>query len=149
VIRPETPRITVTAGVILRDDAFLVTRRLRGAHLEGYWEFPGGKCEPGETHHDCLRREIQEELGVEVRVGRKILQVAHNYPERTVELHFFDCELLGDPIPMLGQEMRWVERDRLGSLQFPAADAELIETLKATPRSEVRSGNRRSGDQEI
>jgi len=119
----------VTAAVVRRGDAFLVTRRPRGVHLEGCWEFPGGKCEPGETHEGCLRREIEEELGVGVRVGGKVLEVSHEYPDRTVELHFFACELLGEPIPLLGQEMRWVERDRLSTLQFPPADAELIEML--------------------
>ena len=131
VSRPEARRVTVTAAVVLRGNAFLVTRRLRGVHLEGYWEFPGGKCEPGESHEDCLRREIKEELGIGVRVGRKILEVAHEYAERTVELHFFECELLGEPVPMLGQEMRWIARDQLDLLPFPPADAELIETLKA------------------
>jgi mutator protein MutT len=124
-----SPLVIVTAAVVRRDGFILVTRRPRGVHLEGYWEFPGGKCEPGETHEDCLRREIEEELGVEARVGHRILDVSHEYSDRTVELHFFACELLGEPIPILGQEMLWVDRDRLGTLQFPPADAELIRML--------------------
>ena len=127
--RPVPARVIVTAAVVRRGGAFLVTRRPRGVHLEGYWEFPGGKCDPGEPHEACLRREIKEELGVEAHVGRRILEVSHEYPGRTVELHFFECELLGDPIPLLGQEMLWVERERLGTLRFPPADAELIEML--------------------
>jgi 8-oxo-dGTP diphosphatase len=123
-------RIVVTAAVIQRNDAYLVTRRPAGVHLEGCWEFPGGKCEPGESHDACLRREIDEELGVGVRVGRKIMQVAHDYPDRIVELHFFDCELLGDPAARLGQEMRWVARDELRTLDFPPADRELLELLR-------------------
>ena len=109
--------ITVTAAVIERDDAYLVTRRLRGTHLEGYWEFPGGKCDAGESLQDCLVREIQEELGVSVRVGPQVYAVVHEYPERVVQLHFFACELSGDPQPLLGQEMRWVPRRELRSLQ--------------------------------
>jgi mutator protein MutT len=120
----------VTAAVVRRGGTFLVTRRPRGVHLEGYWEFPGGKCEPGEPLEACLRREIAEELGVGVRVGRKILEVAHDYPDRTVELHFFDCELAGEPVPLIGQEVRWADRDDLGRLEFPPADAELIEWLQ-------------------
>ncbi len=123
------PRIVVTAAVIERDGAFLVTRRLRGTHLEGSWEFPGGKCEPGETQVACLQREISEELGTEVRVGREVCSIAHPYPERVVELHFFECELRGDPCPMIGQEMRWVPRSGLQSLEFPPADTELIRML--------------------
>ena len=128
--RRSATRVIVTAAVVSRSGRFLVTRRPRGVHLEGCWEFPGGKCEPDETYEACLRRELDEELGVGVRVGSKILEVAHDYPERTVELHFFDCELTGDPSPRLGQEMRWVEREALGALEFPPADAELIRMLQ-------------------
>ena len=122
-------RVVVSAAVIEREDAFLVTRRLRGVHLEGYWEFPGGKCEAGEILAACLRREIQEELAADLIVGAEIYSVAHEYPQRIVELHFFACELAGDPKPVLGQEMRWAKRADLRALQFPPADDELIERL--------------------
>jgi 8-oxo-dGTP diphosphatase len=122
-------RIVVTAAVVERGGAYLVTRRLRGTHLEGLWEFPGGKCEHGETHERCLVRELREELGCEAVVGAKLLEVAHEYPERTVELHFFRCELTGQPEPLLGQEIRWVDRRDLRALEFPPADEELIQML--------------------
>lgn len=132
---PSAPRIVVAAAVIRRGDEYFVTRRHAGVHLEGYWEFPGGKCDQGETLVDCLHREISEELDARVRVGAEILQVSHAYPERVVELRFFECELIGEPRPMLGQEMRWVRREDLGSLDFPPADAELLKRLIAsTPR---------------
>lgn len=123
------PRIVVSAAVIRRGDDYFVTRRQRGVHLEGFWEFPGGKCDPDETLQVCLRREIREELDADVIVGAQILECTHEYPERIVELHFFDCQLLGDPSPVLGQEMRWVPRADLRSLQFPPADDELIALL--------------------
>jgi mutator protein MutT len=123
------PHIVVTAAVIKRDGRFLVTRRLRGTHLEGSWEFPGGKCEEGETHDACLEREILEELDAGVRVGQEVFSVTHSYPERVVELHFFECELLGEPRPMIGQDMRWILRAELASLEFPPADTELIRIL--------------------
>ena len=132
------PRIVVTAAVIERDDAFLVTRRPPGAHLEGYWEFPGGKCDDGESLESCLKREIVEELGAEIRVGDLLLACAHDYPARVVELHFFGAELLGEPHPVLGQEMRWVARGELRSLQFPPADDELIALLTASGESRRR-----------
>ena len=119
----------MTAAVIERDNSFLVTRRLRGAHLEGYWEFPGGKCEPGEPLDACLRREIREELAVDITVGAEIYSIAHDYPERVVELHFFSCELRGEPQPTLGQQMQWARRADLPALQFPPADDELISRL--------------------
>jgi 8-oxo-dGTP diphosphatase len=123
--------IVVTAAVVERADSFLVTRRLTGTHLAGTWEFPGGKCDPGEALVTCLIREIREELGVSCRIGREILVTTHEYPERRVELHFFECRLAGDPVPQLGQEMQWVPRSGLGALEFPPADAELIRRLRA------------------
>jgi 8-oxo-dGTP diphosphatase len=122
-------RIIVSAAVVSRGGRYLVTRRLRGTHLEGLWEFPGGKCEPGETHVACLEREIFEELGCGVSVGEKLLSVGHDYPDRSVELHFFRCDLAGEPRPLLGQEIRWVPGAELRSLDFPPADEELITLL--------------------
>jgi 8-oxo-dGTP diphosphatase len=119
----------VTAAVIQRGDAYLVTRRQAGAHLEGYWEFPGGKCEAGETLAESLLREIREELDAPIRVGEQILAVTHEYPDRLIELRFFRCELLGEPRAVQGQEMQWVIRENLADLAFPPADAELLEML--------------------
>ena len=122
-------RLVVTAAVIERDGRYLVTRRQKGVHLEGLWEFPGGKCDPGESLTDCLRRELREELGVEATTGAEVLSTRHEYPERSVELHFIACTLHGDPSPQLGQQMRWVAREELRSLDFPPADDELIDLL--------------------
>ena len=121
--------IVVTAAVVERDGRFLVTRRMRGTHLEGYWEFPGGKCEAGETLEASLLRELREELAVDAVIGAEILTTSHSYPERRIELHFFHATLSGEPVPQLGQEMQWVARDQLASFRFPPADDELIERL--------------------
>ena len=123
--------IVVLAGVIEHDEAFLLTRRLRDTHLAGTWEFPGGKCEPGETHEACLRRELAEELGVDAEIGDEIFTVTHAYAEHTVELHFRRCTITGAPTPLLGQDMRWVPRGELHALEFPEADRELIERLRS------------------
>jgi len=80
--RTEDP-VVVAAAVIERNDAFLLTRRLKGTHLEGTWEFPGGKCEPGETPETGLAREILEELAAGVVVGDRLLVTRHAYPERS------------------------------------------------------------------
>jgi 8-oxo-dGTP diphosphatase len=122
--------IVVTAAVVERDGTFLVTRRQAGVHLEGYWEFPGGKCEPGETLVASLARELDEELAVAARIGDEVLTTTHAYPERRVELHFFRCDLLEEPRPQIGQEMRWVSRAELATLAFPPADTELIDLLR-------------------
>ena len=126
--------IVVAAAVVERDGRFLVTRRLKGTHLEGVWEFPGGKCDHGETLDGCLARELREELDVSSRIGAEIFTTRHEYPERSVELHFFRCELLGEPRPALGQEMQWVGREDLATLEFPPADAELIRILQTGAR---------------
>ena len=122
-------RIVVVAAVIERGGRFLVTRRLEGTHLAGYWEFPGGKVHEGETQEAALQREILEELNAGVSHLRKIFHAAHAYPERIVELHFFRGELSRDPQPMLGQELRWIQRDEFSTMSFPPADAALIDGL--------------------
>jgi len=124
--------IVVTAAVIDRDGRFLVTKRQQGVHLEGYWEFPGGKCEAGESLDACLARELREELDVEAQVGEEVLVTTHPYADRSVELHFFRCDLKGEPRPLLGQEMRWATREELATLEFPPADGELIQRLTRT-----------------
>jgi 8-oxo-dGTP diphosphatase len=121
--------LIVVAAVVERNGAYLVARRQSGVHLEGYWEFPGGKGQPGESEVDTLRREIREELDVDIQGADKLLTTVHEYEDRTVELHFYRCALEGTPRPMLGQELRWVKVDRLRELPFPPADALLIEQL--------------------
>jgi 8-oxo-dGTP diphosphatase len=123
--------IVVTAAVIEREGCFLVTKRQAGVHLAGAWEFPGGKCHPGERLDVCMARELREELAVDAFVGREIFTTTHAYPERTVELHFLECAIRGEPRPQQGQAMRWVPRADLAALEFPPADAELIRLLSA------------------
>lgn len=122
--------IVVTAAVIERDDRILVTRRLEGTHLEGYWEFPGGKCESGESLEACLRRELREELAVEAIIGGELLSTIHAYPARKVELHFFSATIAGDPVAQIGQQMQWVRREDLATLALPPADDELVALLQ-------------------
>jgi len=121
--------IVVVAAVIENDDGFLVTRRQKGVHLAGLWEFPGGKIDDGETHAAGLMREIREELDADVDVGELVFHVTHAYDDRTIALYFYRCTLRGEPRPLLGQEMRWVPRADLGTLGFPPADEELIRLL--------------------
>ncbi len=121
--------IVVSAAVIEQDGAFLLTRRAEAAHLGGLWEFPGGKVEHGESVEDALVREIREELGCGVDVGRSLLTTRHAYADLHVELHFFEATLVGAPAPQLGQEMRWVRRAELASLELPEADADLVALL--------------------
>jgi 8-oxo-dGTP diphosphatase len=127
--------IIVTAAVIEERGRILVTRRQPGVHLEGRWEFPGGKCNAGESLEDCLARELREELAVDAAVGDELLATTHDYDDRHVELHFFRCTIQGQPMPQLGQEMQWIARADLPRLEFPPADAELIRLLAEFPQS--------------
>lgn len=121
--------IVVVAAVIERAGAFLLTLRPDGTHLAGHWEFPGGKVHDHESHEEALRREIFEELDAVAHVGELVHTVTHAYPEKTVQLFFYKCELDGEAKPMIGQEMRWVPKQELSRLPFPEADRDLITTL--------------------
>ncbi len=121
--------VVVVAAVVERDGRFLVTQRAPGAHLGGCWEFPGGKCESGESLHDALRREMLEELDVRIDIDELLDTVDHVYPDRTVRLHFYRCHLKGELRPRQEQATRWVARTALASLEFPPADAALIAKL--------------------
>src|SRR4051812_49929296 len=83
--------IDVAAGLVFEKGKLLITQRRLNDHLGGFWEFPGGKVEKGETFQECLGRELREELGIEVEVGAEIEDITHSYPEKTVRLKFFKC----------------------------------------------------------
>jgi mutator protein MutT len=124
--------IDVSAALIFRGDKLLIAQRRAEAHLGGYWEFPGGKREAGETFPQCLVREIKEELGVEITVGDLYEDITHDYPEKTVRLKFFLCELpVGEPKALGCAAWKWIDRGELDAHPFPAADARLVARLKA------------------
>jgi len=128
--RPATVQVAV--GLIVQDGRYLIARRKADVHLGGLWEFPGGKREAEEALEDCLRRELREELGIEVTqpVFHRVLR--HEYPEKSVELHFFRCSIRAGQVRALDcQELRWVAPEELGRFEFPAADQALIEELLA------------------
>ena len=126
--------IEVAAGLVFRAGKLLITQRKAGAHLAGLWEFPGGKRDAGETWEQCLRRELREELAIEVAVGRRFDEVTHAYPEKTVQLRFYVCALTtGEPQPLDCAALAWVTAAELAQYSFPAADAELLVSLPDAP----------------
>lgn len=129
---PVSPIVEVAAGLVFRDGRLLITQRHHDAHLGGLWEFPGGKREPGETFAQCLHRELREELAIEVEVHAVMESLTHAYPEKTVRLEFFHCTWLrGEPQALGCPAFQWVTREELDQYAFPAADARLLEKLRA------------------
>lgn len=125
--------VVVVAAVIERGGAFLVTLRRSGTHLAGHWEFPGGKVHASETHREALRRELFEELDIVAAIGGLMHSVTQAYDEKTVDLFFYRCDFEGEPKPMMGQAMRWVNRAELSELPFPEADRDLLAVLTHPP----------------
>src|SRR2546423_10630810 len=101
--RPENANtVEVAAGLIFRDGKLLITQRYPEAHLGGLWEFPGGKREPNESFPECLKRELAEELGIEVQPGEFVERISHAYPEKRVLLEFYRCKWLCNEPRALG-----------------------------------------------
>ena len=124
--------IEVAAGLVFREGKLLITQRHPEAHLGGLWEFPGGKRHPGESFEECLRRELREELEMEVTVGPLLEAITHAYPEKTVHLRFFRCGWLKHEPQLRGcSALQWITREQLDRYQFPAADAQLLDKLRS------------------
>jgi mutator protein MutT len=133
-ITPALQSVEVSAALIFRSGKLLITRRHSDVHLGGLWEFPGGKREPDETFEQCLVREIREELGVGISVGKLFESVTHAYPEKTVHLKFFTCRLERGELQRLGcAAFKWISAGELDHYQFPAADTRLLQKLQNSP----------------
>ncbi len=131
--------IEVAAGLIQRDGRYLIARRKAGVHLAGYWEFPGGKREDGESLEECLRRELREELNVQVDIPVPYRIVRHEYPEKIVELHFFRCVIeSGEAEALDCAELRWVLPEDFNQFTFPPADGVILESLQRDAVMESR-----------
>lgn len=126
--------IRVAAAIILSESGILIAQRAKGQQQEGFWEFPGGKVEPGETEEACLRREILEELGYEIEVTRFFAENVHAYAEKRILLRAFFCRLKGGEMNLtVHDEAAWVDRSALRDFEFAPADVPIVEKLMLAP----------------
>jgi 8-oxo-dGTP diphosphatase len=124
--------IHVVAGVLRnRDGKILLTERPPGKHLAGLWEFPGGKCENGETPQQALRRELHEEIGVDAGAMRRLIGFPWHYAEKSIYLDVYDVtDFSGEPHGKEGQGLRWEVADDLPHISMPAADVSIVTALR-------------------
>lgn len=140
--------LVVSAGIVWRSGRVLATQRPAGKDLEGWWEFPGGKVEDGETPKEALIRELAEELGLGVRVCLPWKELSHAYEDRglVVHLHFFNVTAFsGEPCALEGQNIRWITPEQARELPFLPADSEIVDNLRppmpvCTDAGAVRDG---------
>ncbi len=123
----------VVAALIVKKDRILACQRTRHQVMPLKWEFPGGKIEEGEQPRDALRRELEEELGIEATIGNEVARIHHEYPSGgAVELRFYEVHTYkGEIENRIFREVRWVERDKLPELDFLEADLTLVRDLAA------------------
>lgn len=151
--RRPVPHHEVAAAVIWRDSGrqeFLVAQRPPAGLLGGLWEFPGGKREEGETLSQCLRREIDEELGFRIEVGELLTVIQHAYTHFRITMHAFHARALGDtPRAIQVADWRWITLDQVEGLPFSAADHKIIAALREVgqPNSAATSGAEPPADQ--
>ena len=129
--RKPVPFQVIGVGVVLNAAGeVLIDQRLEEGLLGGLWEFPGGKQEPGEAIGACIRRELREELAIEVTVGEELITVEHAYSHKKLRFVVHLCEWTsGDPQPLASQQVRWVAPNNLADYPFPAANARIITAL--------------------
>jgi 8-oxo-dGTP diphosphatase len=125
----------VAAGILIESGKVLLSRRKQGSHLEGMWEFPGGKAEPGEDPRAALRRELEEELGITARIGEIVDVAFHRYEDadKAVLLLFFEAERepgSREPSAIDVAEVAWCGPERLDPATFPPADVAVLAKVK-------------------
>jgi A/G-specific adenine glycosylase len=123
----------VVLAVIVRAGRVLIARRRPQDPFGGYWELPGGKRQPGESIHDCVAREIMEELAIPIRPGHAFPPIVHAYPDKTVRLLAIVCQIEGDadPRPLAADRLEWATAAELREYRFPPANVPLIENIVA------------------
>ena len=121
--------IEVVAAIIYKDGAYFTTQRGYG-EFEGMWEFPGGKIEPGESSEEALKREIQEELGVDIVIEDLICTTEYDYPSFHLTMHCYLCSVASDEIELREHKSAlWLTAETLDSVEWLPADKEVVDKL--------------------
>ena len=124
--------IEVVAAIIREGDRVLATQRGYG-EFEGMWEFPGGKIEPGEEREEALKREIDEELAVEIVVEELVCTVEYDYPNFHLTMHCYFCSIANGEVELLEHKSaRWLRRDELNEVEWLPADVGVVNSLRST-----------------
>ncbi|MFI8415192.1 8-oxo-dGTP diphosphatase MutT [Serratia sp. NPDC078593] len=125
--------LNIAVGIIRNEQQeIFITRRAADAHMAGFWEFPGGKIEPGETAEQAVYRELLEETGIKTERAELLEVLEHHFNDRIVTLHFYLVEAWkGEPFGREGQPMRWIKQGALREDEFPPANATIIKKLVA------------------
>jgi len=122
-------QIEVVAVIIQRDGAYFATQRGYG-EFEGMWEFPGGKIEPGESREVALRREIQEELGIDIIIENPLCTTEYDYPSFHLTMHCYLCNIASGEIELREHKSaRWLTAETLDSVEWLPADKDVIDKL--------------------
>ena len=122
--------IEVVAAIIYKDGAYFVTQRGYG-EFEGMWEFPGGKIEPGESRESALKREIQEELGIDITINKFLCTTDYDYPSFHLMMHCYLCNVKSGDIELREHKSaRWLSVDMLDSVEWLPADKEVVDKLR-------------------
>ena len=125
---------TVAAGIVMYNGKILIAQRIHGKSLAYKWEFPGGKLEAGETLPECLKRELQEELHIDTKIGDFICQNTYNYDFACVEINLFYARMTNPQAAIVDNEhiaTQWVSVSELDNYDFAAADIALVKHLKS------------------
>lgn len=123
-------KIEVVAAIIYKDGAYFATQRGYG-EFEGMWEFPGGKIEPGESSEDALKREIQEELGIDITIDKFLCTTEYDYPSFHLTMHCYICSIeAGEIVLREHKSARWLTTETLNNVEWLPADKELLEKLR-------------------
>ncbi|WP_445361277.1 8-oxo-dGTP diphosphatase MutT [Microbulbifer sp. EKSA005] len=126
--------VHVAVGVVTRGDGkILIARRPDHLHMGGRWEFPGGKVEAGESVQEALYRELLEEVAIEVQELQPLMEIRHDYPEKTVLLDTWQVtRFTGEALGREQQEIKWVSAGELDNFHFPDANQAIIEAVKGS-----------------